>query len=68
MSADTPPKDAFVAVQYDNRWFWIAGTDIQSKNTFAIIMLLFFDRRYRSKGVGARRHDPCQLIVYSQYA
>ena len=39
--ADTPPKDAFVAVQYDNRWFWIAGTDIQSKNTFAIIMLLF---------------------------
>jgi hypothetical protein len=39
--ADTPPKDAFVAVQYDNKWFWIAGTDIQSKNTFAIIMLLF---------------------------
>jgi hypothetical protein len=21
--------------------FWIAGTDIQSKNTFAIIMLMF---------------------------
>jgi hypothetical protein len=39
--ADTPPKDAHVAVQYDNKWFWIAGTDIQSKNTFAIIMLLF---------------------------
>src|SRR5271165_6100435 len=39
--ADTPPQDAFVAVQYDRRWFWIADTDIQSKNTFAIIMLLF---------------------------
>ena len=39
--ADTPPKDADVAVQYDNRWFWIADTDIQSKYTFAIIMLLF---------------------------
>ena len=28
-------------MQYDRRWFWIADTDIQSKNTFAIIMLLF---------------------------
>jgi hypothetical protein len=38
---DNPPQDAHVAVQYDRRWFWIADTDIQSKNTFAIIMLLF---------------------------
>src|SRR5277367_212942 len=38
---DTRPKGADVAVQYDERWFRIAGTDIQSKNTFAIIMLLF---------------------------
>jgi hypothetical protein len=38
---DTPPQDVYVAVQYDRRWFWIADTDIQSKNTFAIIMLLF---------------------------
>jgi hypothetical protein len=38
---DAPPKDAHVAVQYDNRWFWIADTDIRSKYTFAIIMLLF---------------------------
>jgi predicted small lipoprotein YifL len=38
---DTPPKDAHVAVQYDKRWFWIAKTDIQSKYTFAVIMLLF---------------------------
>ena len=39
--ADMPPRDAFVAAQYDGRWFWIADTDIQSKYTFAIIMLLF---------------------------
>ena len=38
---DTPPKDAYVAVQYDKRWFWIPDTDIQSKYTFGIIMLLF---------------------------
>ena len=34
-------QDAYAAVQYDGRWFWIADTDIQSKYTFAIIMLLF---------------------------
>ena len=39
--SDTQPQDAHVAVQYDGRWFWIADTDIQSKYTFEIIMLLF---------------------------
>jgi hypothetical protein len=38
---DTPPQDAYVAAEYDKRWFWIANTDIQSKYTFGIIMLLF---------------------------
>ena len=38
---DAPPNDADVAVQYDKKWFWIADTDIQSKYTFGIIMLLF---------------------------
>jgi hypothetical protein len=38
---DAQPRNAHVAVQYDNRWFWIANNDIQSKYTFAIIMLLF---------------------------
>ena len=38
---DAPPKDAFVAVQYHERWFWIADADIESKYTFGIIMLLF---------------------------
>jgi hypothetical protein len=38
---DTAPKDAFVAAQYNGRWFWIADMDIQSKTTFGIVMLLF---------------------------
>ena len=38
---DTAPQDAYVATQYNRRWYWIADTDIQSKYTFAIIMLLF---------------------------
>jgi hypothetical protein len=38
---DAPPKDAYVAMEYNRRWFWIADTDIQSKTTFGIVMLLF---------------------------
>lgn len=38
---DVPPKDAYVAVHYNNRWYWIADTDIQSKTTFGVVMLLF---------------------------
>jgi hypothetical protein len=41
LAGDAAPKDASVAVQYKNRWFWIADTDIQSKTTFAIVMMLF---------------------------
>lgn len=38
---DTPARDAYVAAQYDKRWFWIADNDIQAKYTFGIFMLLF---------------------------
>jgi len=38
---DHAPGDASVAVRYNNRWFWIPDTDIQSKSTFAVVMLLF---------------------------
>jgi len=38
---DAQPQDAYVAAQYGGRWFSIADTDIQSKYTFAVIMLLF---------------------------
>jgi predicted small lipoprotein YifL len=40
-SGDAAPKDASVAVQYNDRWFWVADTDIQSKTTFGVLMLLF---------------------------
>lgn len=39
--SDSPPKDAFVATKYQRRWYWIADTDIDSKTTFAVVMLLF---------------------------
>jgi hypothetical protein len=41
LSGPAAPRDAYVAVQYGGRWFWIPGTDIQSKYTFGFVMLLF---------------------------
>jgi hypothetical protein len=41
LSGSEPPRDAFVAVQYQGRWFWIANTDIRSKFSFDFVMLLF---------------------------
>jgi hypothetical protein len=41
LAGDAAPKDASVAVQYNDRWFSIADTDIQSKTTFGVLMLLF---------------------------
>ncbi len=38
---EAAPKDASVSVQYNDRWFWIADTDIRSKTTFGVLMLLF---------------------------
>jgi hypothetical protein len=35
------PKDAFVAVPYRKRWFWIDDRDIPSKRNFAFVMFLF---------------------------
>ena len=40
-SGDAKPADAFVAVQYGGRWFWISDTDIRSKFTFSFVMLMF---------------------------
>jgi hypothetical protein len=39
-SGVAPPADAYVAVQYNGRWFWLAATDIRSKYTFGSLMLL----------------------------
>jgi hypothetical protein len=41
MSGAAPPPDAYVAIQYNGRWFWIANTDIRSKSIFTSVMLLF---------------------------
>ena len=38
---EAAPKDAYVAVSYIDRWYWIANTDIESKTTFGVVMLLF---------------------------
>ena len=40
-SGTKAPASSSIAVQYDDRWFWIADTDFQSKRVFATVMLLF---------------------------
>ncbi|MBN1548564.1 MAG: hypothetical protein JW902_18090 [Syntrophaceae bacterium] len=39
--SDNRPSDAFVAVLYRNRWFWIDDRDLYTKRVFAFMMLLF---------------------------
>ena len=35
------PADAFVSVRYRNLWYWVDDRDLQSKRTFAFMMMLF---------------------------
>lgn len=35
------PGDAYARVEYNGRWFWIAGDDLPSKRIFSFVMLLF---------------------------
>jgi hypothetical protein len=35
------PKDAFVAVEYRDQWFWLDDRDLVSKRAFAFTMILF---------------------------
>ena len=35
------PADAYTAVNYKDRWFWIDDRDFKSKRTFAFLMILF---------------------------
>jgi len=39
-SSPDQPEDAFVAVEYEDHWFWIDKGDFKSKRTFAILMIL----------------------------
>jgi hypothetical protein len=34
------PKDAFVELDYDGDWFWIANDDLTTKRVFSFVMLL----------------------------
>jgi hypothetical protein len=40
-SGDARPRDAFVAVPYKGRWFWVSDTDHRSKIAFISVMMLF---------------------------
>lgn len=52
LSGNKQPPDASVAVQYNDRWFWIPDTDIRSKNMFGSVMLLFSISDIGAKGSG----------------
>jgi hypothetical protein len=41
LSGEARPRDAFVAVPYKGRWFWISDSDHRSKTIFISVMLLF---------------------------
>jgi hypothetical protein len=38
--SDEKPADAFVAVSYRERWFWIDDRDLATKRAFALLMML----------------------------
>jgi hypothetical protein len=39
-SGTDKPTDAFVEVEYENHWFWIASNDYASKRIFGFLMLI----------------------------
>jgi hypothetical protein len=40
LSGDKKPCDAFAAVCYEGRWFWIEKSDFQSKRTMGYLLIL----------------------------
>jgi hypothetical protein len=40
-SGAAAPEDAFVAISYRKRWYWIDDNDVQTKRAFSALMLLF---------------------------
>jgi hypothetical protein len=40
-SGKSVPADSFVSVRYENNWFWIDKGDLESKQMFSLIMMLF---------------------------
>ena len=41
MTADDEPEDAFVAVRYRNRYYYVSDRDLSSKRLLSFIMILF---------------------------
>jgi len=37
----TRPADAYVAVRYRGHWFYVADSDVDSKDTFSLLLILF---------------------------
>ena len=50
------PKDAFTAVAYRDRWFWIDDRDLRTKRAFTLLMMLF---TLSDSG----QHEPLPLIT-----
>lgn len=46
------PKDAFLSIQFRDHWFYIDDRDVTSKNTFAVIQILFSMANNGSGSVG----------------
>jgi len=40
-SGPDKPENAFTTVKYEDNWFWIEKSDLQSKRTFSFLMILF---------------------------
>lgn len=57
LSGEARPRDAFVAVPYKGRWFWISDSDHRSKTIFIIVMLLF-----SVSDVGLRTNPPVVTV------
>jgi hypothetical protein len=38
---DTPPQDAYTAVRWRGRWFWIDDRDLRSKSAMTFLTLIF---------------------------
>jgi hypothetical protein len=61
LSGSEEPDDAHVAVEYNDRWFWIPDTDIRSKYSFGFVMLL-----YSISGTGVRSGAPVVTVPANQ--
>src|SRR5262249_51931132 len=57
LSGEARPRDAFVAVPYKGRWFWISDSDHRSKTIFISVMLLF-----SVSDVGVRTNPPVVTV------